>query len=88
MAVPLLTGEIMHERPPIQIGLDINEAAGFLGLNNPTFMNLVKAGILPMPIDVAGTQVWQARRLSLWFNRLEERYSKAREKVIAAYDVI
>lgn len=79
----------MNEKnPATPIGLDLNGAATYLGLNYPTFLNLVKAGILPMPVDIDGAEVWQARRLNLWFNRIEERYSRAREKVLATYDVI
>jgi hypothetical protein len=81
-----LTGVIVHERPPIQIGLNLDEAAGYLGLSNPDFMALVREGILPMPADIHGTQIWQIRRLSLWFNRIDERYSVAREEYRELYN--
>ena len=62
--------------PPI--GLNADQAARYLGLDRRTFFQLVRAGEIPMSLEIEGVKVYSVKLLKRWFNRIRERESDAR----------
>jgi hypothetical protein len=83
--VRFFTGAEMTYILPPQIGLSKDQAAAYLGLSNLKFAELIQKGQLPLPLELAGVQVWSVKLLRRWFNRLEEKWSPAREEARSYY---
>lgn len=61
---------------PPRRGLRRPEAALYVGVSESKFSDLVRDGLMPQPIKVAGCTIWDVRALDFAFDRLSAQHGE------------
>lgn len=63
-------GPLISKPAPLPRGLMQEQAAKYVGVDEATFLELIKRGQMPKPGDVAGIEIWDRRKIDAAFERL------------------
>jgi predicted DNA-binding transcriptional regulator AlpA len=69
-AVTVQNIPVLQFRPTPRRGLNRNEAAGFVGVSQSKFDEMVKDGRMPRPLRIDGRVIWDIHQLHSAFDKL------------------